>query len=707
MENEKIRFKTIYTDDEIAQFEDIALEMFLDKKNKAEIASFLDITDRRMKGIEQRLIEQKLITQKLLDKLAGERAQEEMERRIMTDPYLKVIIDGLTIYGKSNAELSKETKHTARTIKKIVEFLLNKGKIKQSQIDSAKIARKEREKKEKEEKNKSGTKKLDEREQAKLLRMLYGGIIPDTIKKRLGIDLKEFTSAKETLFRKNKITREMVKERRKVKIARLEKRICYLANKKGYTLPQMVKSIRYEQASFIGSIIRKLKREGKIEDKNVSSARNAVNKVRNFIYDCLKDGFLRREIVEAYEMQYKGEKLTLKRVENYEKKLIQTGDIIKDDLEAKREIRRKQKAEQEKLNNRGIYDDKICELIQLGFYPSEITNILGFINKGYIHNRLKFLVLQGKLTDYRMGVPDVGVREQASVERMTRINASEEMTDEERAGLINTQITYTRAKIRLGETISNDEIKFYVDTVSKSNSEQGLYIANSISRAFVKDGKNFIAKQFLNSCKSNCSDSEMKKKLEQGVKEIDKYVAKKRAEKQKAIRVNAINKMIESERDVVTPKLLEHIDYVREDAKAGKAKRSDVNLIGQAIVLNGDLVTEENVSLILGEYLKNGRLEDASDFINRCMTIVSDNDKKFAMVYGQKRKLDYEINKRKAEDLIRNGENSNEKIKHITGIMDIDIIAARRKVEAEKKDVSRKAKAVKVAPPGTPVDDGR
>ena len=322
--------------------------------------------------------------------------------------------------------------------------------------------------------------------------MLYGGIVPDTIKKRLGIDLKEFTSAKEILFRKNKITREIVKERRKVKIARLEKRICYLANKKGYTLPQMVKSIRYEQANFIGDIIRKLKREGRINDKDVSSARNSNNKVRNFIYDCLKDGFLRQEIIEAYEIQYKGEKLTLKRVENYEKKLIQAGDIIKDDLDAKRELRRKQKAEQEKLKNHGIYDDKICELIQLGFYPSEITNILGFINKGYVHNRLKFLVLQGKLTDYRIGVPDIEVREKSSIGRMARINESGEMTNEERAGLINTQITYTRAKIRLGEAISNDEIKFYVDTVSKSDSEQGLYIANSISRALVRDGKNFL-----------------------------------------------------------------------------------------------------------------------------------------------------------------------------------------------------------------------
>ena len=199
----------------------------------------------------------------------------------------------------------------------------------------------------------------------------------------------------------------------------------------------------------------------------------------------------------------------------------------------------------------------------------------------------------------------------------------------------------------------------------------------------------------------------MKAKLADGIKEIDEYVAKKRSDEKLAKRRNSITKMIEAGNDNGMKSLYEHIDYVRKEAEAGKAKRIDVNLIGQAIVMDEDLVTEDNVSLIVGEHLKNGRLEDASDFISGCMTITSDNDEKFDMVYKVRKKIDYEINKKKAEDLIRSGEKSIEAIRHITGITDIDIIVAKRRIEAEKKNVVTQKGAAMPVHMIAHKDDGR
>ena len=703
MANDKIRFKMLYTKQDNEFFEDRTLELLRKKYTVEHIAYELGISTGKVNEIIKKTEQ---ISGDEINEIRDSRHSEKVDKARQEDPYLKVIINGVTVEAKTYKKLAMEIPYTPQKISRIVDWLLGKGIISQEQMDNAKKMRADREREERERKKKQPNRVLSEEKKRRLIRLFKGGISDITIRNRLDLEVKELAAAKRALDRRNIIKKDEIKERRQVRIAKTEDKICYLYNEKLYSLEQIKKHFKYEATDFITRTFTKLRKAGRINYEAIREAKDQNDEDLKIVYGYIERGMKNAEIMATYEQEY-GKEIGITRVRNYRKRYLEQPEVSREELQAKQQERAEEIVKRKKLESREMFDDRICELVRLDFTIEEIAKILNLQTSYYVQAREEILVMQGRISEVKLGQSRFKKREQASVERMTRINKSEEMTDEERTDLINTQITYTRAKIRLCEAIGNDEIRFYVDTVSKSDSEQGLYIANAISMAFVKNGKNFIAKQFLNSCESNCSDSEMKKKLKQGVKEIDEYVAKKRAEKQKASRVKAINKMIENESDVVIPKLLEHIDYVREEAKTGKAKRSDVNIVGQAIVLNGDLVTEENVSLILGEHLKNGRLEEASNFINGCMTIVSDNNRKYAMVYEAKKKLDYEINKKKAEDMIRNGEKSIETIRYMTGIMEIDIIAARRKVDAEKKAAVPKAKNVNVASPGTPVDEGR
>lgn len=703
MENEKIRFKILYTRQENELFEDKTLELLRKKYTVEHIADELGISTGKVNEIIKKT---KQISGDEINEIRDSRHSEKVDKARQEDPYLKVIIKGVTVEAKTYEELAREIPYTTQKISRIVDWLLNKGIITPEQIDNAKKMRADREKEERERKKKQSNRVLSEEKKRRLIRLFKGGISDITIRNRLDLEVKELAAAKRALDYRKIIKKDEIKERRQARIAKTEDKICYLYNEKLYSLEQIKKHFKYEAPDFIRRTFTKLRKTGRINDEARQEAKDENDEDLKIVYGYIERGMKDAEIMETYQQEY-GKEIGRTRVRNYRKRYLEQPEVSSEELQAKQDERAEEIVKRKKLESRERFDDRICELVGLNFTIEEIAKILNLQSSYYVRAREEILVMQGRISEVKLGQSRFENREQTSEERMAKINESEKMTDEKRSELINTQITYTRGKIRLGEVISNGEIKFFVDIVSKSDSEQGLYIANAISMAFVKNGKNFIAKQFLNSCESNCSDSEMKKKLKQGVKEIDEYVAKKRAEKQKASRVKAINKMVENESDVVTPKLLEHIDYVREEAKTGKAKRSDVNLIGQAVVLNEDLVTEENVSLILGEYLKNGRLEDASDFISGCMSITSDNDRKYAMMYEAKKKLDYEINKKKAEDMIRNGEKSVETIRYITGIMDIDIIAARRKVDAEKKAAASRAKNVNVASPGTPVGDGR
>jgi len=132
---------------------------------------------------------------------------------------------------------------------------------------------------------------------------------------------------------------------------------------------------------------------------------------------------------------------------------------------------------------------------------------------------------------------------------------------------------------------------------------------------------------------------------------------------------NKVQAMIDLDRDLDVTEVKKFIEYIRAKMLFEEQEQSDIVLLKQIIQMSPELMSEENLDIVVNEFLKSGSERNAKVFINECITTCYEAGAKFREIGNRLSVYRAEIDK-KSEEIkhVREAERRNKLGVQISGI---------------------------------------
>ena len=344
--------KTIFTEEEKIEYQEIELEMLKDGYTGKEIAEHIGVSERTVGRWKKELIDQNGITQAEINEAREKRKREEETNKI--DPVKQFVLKR-HLEGKSIREMASEDDAPAgrKVLGRKLKELEMEGKIPKITDEEAKRkgieAKSRNAQKSKEEYSKQ---KIDEKLRKKVLSLLRKGVSNKLIRKKLKITPEILKEVKEQLISKGKITREkidIVQEERREKD---KKRVLRMLLKGAY-VKEIESKITCTNGEYV-QFLKELKAETSITQAQIDKAREErnqreLNEEIEFVAEGLKNGLTQQEIVDMYEQKY-GKKISRQTISVYKKRIDNKG-TLKEQIEVAQRERKKAKTEERRIDS--------------------------------------------------------------------------------------------------------------------------------------------------------------------------------------------------------------------------------------------------------------------------------------------------------------------------------------------------------------------
>lgn len=505
-------------------------KIILDMLGEADtvIARHIGVSNQTIIRWKKELIAEGRTTEQAIQE--ARRQKKEEAKRNDTRP--AEVLKGLKA-GKYNAEIGKELYIHKDRVKEYVDMLIAKGEITEEEIQEARVKRKEEAKKQAE-----GVQEVDEDLKDKILRLLNLGIDSQRLCNSLNISNTILKEAKKVLIKEGKITEEQIRENQAKRIIQDKNTVLELLFK-GYMPTEIAIQIPLGDRKYVGRIVKKLKAEGRITDKQIEEARFERKETdrRKIIIDGLKQGLTYDEIAE------KGitKRLTKKIVSDIKAQLVREGAITESEIlearEKRKSIKRKENKDKEKPD-----DEKIRKLGDLGFNTDQIGIIIGkghwyIVKRRGVMERKGIINRKGIRTNTKNRIPNATKR----LNQIAKVISFKADLDDK---IVQDQIDYEKAMVQLGETqLENIKLLRKVlpmssDLITKGN-------VNFITRQLTRNDMGEEALRFMDECINtvNHEKESMVRKLTEGKKEIERHL-QRQAEQRRVEQENFIKRLI-------------------------------------------------------------------------------------------------------------------------------------------------------------------
>lgn len=503
-------FNARYTKEEKEEFEKVMLEMIPKGAFMTEIAERLGIGENDVQRLKNKLINERKTSQDKIDKAVEERRDREKIERLLTDPDIQKVKEGL-LAGLSHKKISESVRFSRSRIGQLEKILEEAGIVDKKQREIARESRKN-EKKEKqnevEEMEMTPSEYLDK--ERFVLRLLNIGISTRQIRNITGITLKTFKQMKAELIDEGETSDELIKKAIEER-ERSSKDIIETYIKQGYNCVEIAEKIPYADSRFVERLAKELKAEGRVTDEDIIAGKaKREAELDEFVKRELENGFICEEIAETEEA--KALKLTGVSIRNRMNKLKSSGAITKEDEERFKRAR-KTMQEAKKTNEFEPYDKKFIILTELGFNSKEIRRVTG-ISKTYFFKRKKVLEGMGLMKEGKKAENTIALVRKREKMADTRREAIEKMISFDRdidSSIVNNHIEYAKAMFGLGQVESKDielisiAIPMEYDLMSLGNINFVIKYFNE--RDCLKQGVSFI-----NRCLESANDEQDKKR---------------------------------------------------------------------------------------------------------------------------------------------------------------------------------------------------
>ncbi len=431
------------------------LESLEQGEGSKEIAEKLGWGESKVAKLKTELIKRGKITKEKIEEYKIQRQEREGTLDAL-DSKKKKVLEGVS-NGETYKEISDYSGVGEARIKAIVKELKDRGFITSEQIEEARRNRRSQNQSDNvQDEKRQGEKSEEKGKQAKestrsdmvkldILSLLQLGVPSRKICEILDISHKLFSDEKEALIKMGKISEEKVKQAQKDKQQK-DKEAVYQGLRDGLTAQEILDGIRYQTTNYVHRTQEKLISEKRITKKEIDEAKLNRREKRKMqlVHQGLLQGLTRQEIVDSDEQ---GE-LSLQMVATCQNKLIERGQITKDEIEKARDAREKIRQEATRNKYVGPHDDRIVQLFKLGFNGEQIAKAVG-VGMSYISTRKKNLISKGKISADEIKLAIKSKQEKAE-DRRKKIAEIIGFTRDCEMQLIQTHIAYAEANFQLG-----------------------------------------------------------------------------------------------------------------------------------------------------------------------------------------------------------------------------------------------------------------
>ena len=551
-----------FTDEEKIEYKSITLNGLKQGQTFTEIANHIGISNSMVSAYKRELVAKGAITEEEIEIAKAERKQREKEE----NPDRKKVLQGLK-QGKTYRDISRGVSFSEARVSQVAKELIQEGKITQDEIDKAAsendkkaklemrimqlvnegkkyreieeivgygygtirpiIQKLEREgkvkyKKARRNEGRELQTEIDDELIEECLKFLLIGLPPESIQKNLNIEVGIFKEVKKRLIADGKITPAIISEKRAEKKAKDKERV-YVLLLRGYSHREIMSDLKYVALGYVQELIRSLKAEGRITDKQIEEAKFESNEreIREYILKGLREGYTQQEIADKDETGY----LSREKVKWYKDKMVAEGLITEEEIRRAREKRETERRIEKRKSTVKEDDVRILKLFELGFPQEKIANAIG-ASAGYVSNRKQALFLRKEIS--RTRIKNLrGKLETKAEKRREEITKRFREGQDVKIDTVKDHIEYTKAKFDIGEVEEKDidllseVIKITLELITPGN-------VNLIITYYTREGDFNQAINFVNKCIAECGNSEqMLAKLTKAAKAI-KLSEKKR-----------------------------------------------------------------------------------------------------------------------------------------------------------------------------------
>ena len=357
------------------------------------------------------------------------------------------------------------------------------------------------------------------------LSMLFEGISPLTIQEVLKLNTTDSKNIKDGLIRDGRITQSIINERKKERDNRNKEKVFRLLMQ-GYSQREIAGQIKYGAQGYVQKLIKQLKREGRITDEMIESAKFEHNEreIKEYILRKLREGYSQQEIADSD----KNGVFDRGKVERYKKKLIAEGVITDAEIKKAKKARKPYKDKERIKNSEGVYDERILRLLELGFGLSHISDILE-LNLNYVRKRRDALKLRKKISQKRIDKLREN-RENVANERRANIAEMLDLEKDLSVKVVQDHIEYAKGKFHLCE-LNEQDVKLIGKVMTTFPEFITMGNVNLIVTYYTREQKHNDALKFIRGCNLAIDNKEMKAKLDRAREEIEVNIKRQTAER--------------------------------------------------------------------------------------------------------------------------------------------------------------------------------
>ena len=369
---------------------------------------------------------------------------------------------------------------------------------------------------------------MDEEVEKNVLRLLLLGIHVNSIQNLLNRSSEDIQKIKEILKGKGKITEDKIKEALEVRRKR-DKSTVYNLLLLGYSYKEIANEIPYADKNYVVRLANNLRKEKLITDAEIEEAKFERNEKykKEVILNGLEQGLSQEEIIEEYKESVKNiegiknKTISRKIISDYTKKLLNQGVITKEQIERKRLEGQKIRIERRKEQHVGPHEERVLELLKLGFYGAEIAKVTE-LTLSYISQIKRKLEKRGKITEEEIQEA-IENRQEETEKRQTHIakiiNFSEDINED----IVQQHIEYSKVTYALNE-LSEKDFKLLQKVIPMDEKLVSFDNINFILRVLTKRNEDSQAVAFIDECIVACEDD---KKRNGTLKEAKRQIENK------------------------------------------------------------------------------------------------------------------------------------------------------------------------------------
>lgn len=342
--------KTVFTEEEKKEYQEIELEMLKNGYTGEEIAEHIGVATNTVSRWKQILIAQNRITQPEINEARQTRKKKAEEKEL--GAIEQFIIDRY-FEGKSIREMASKGPYGRALLASNIKRMEEEGKLpKETGKELREKRRRDKEKSAKEKKAESSNKEIDDTLIAEILKALRDGLSTRAIIRRLKITAKILDEVKKQLIEESAITKGEIKVAQEKKKAEDEKQVLEMLLQGAY--PKEIESeIECTEAEYI-VILNRLKAEKGMTDVKINKAREdrkqrELNELMKFVAEERGKGLTQKEIATVYRQKY-GKPISIQTIIDCEGKIKAEG-IMTEEIEVAQRERKKAKTKERRIES--------------------------------------------------------------------------------------------------------------------------------------------------------------------------------------------------------------------------------------------------------------------------------------------------------------------------------------------------------------------